>query len=553
MASAASQTVQSGFRPVSADRHIKSRTLSKENILDDREPYRTLQPGSPSKHGSRSLERFVDDDKENFQRAKALKARIHVSSPMREAAERPVSRKPYKTTINTATDTIQYKGFSTENLIRPRARKPGPDTEHYKVPRNKAPVPAEFIQNGSGTVERPERGRHPQFASTSLVRSVERGAGRPRAGPELDREGRRIGPERRSKERNGRAYSGYSTSPDREPSPGRYSRPRPGPGPRSPSSSPVRPPRTRGSPNRDVRREHSGRQVERTPSARAAATSRSPIKKIQRVHNEINGPGREESPSQSRTLSRPRPGPPVRQPRTILRKEESKPAGPVEDDRLARFTEYRGGSEEAGRAGGRRGSAGYELRREQSEESPPPGRERGQSVPPGATIESMRDFYKHDKYRSLYHLPPSPSRPAPVLDRGTGPAPRAATLQREPGPPRRPARTSVSEGELTDDVGRQERVVRQRNKFLSNLLPGRRVSVDREPGLVGRKAVAGQETLQRPQSRSGERVVRRPAPQPPAQLRRGSVEVGETSHSETESPRPAEVGPVLSNSNQLTA
>ena len=152
-----------------------------------------------------------------------------------------------------------------------------------------------------------------------------------------------------------------------------------------------------------------------------------------------------------------------------------------------------------------------------------------------------------------YHLPPSPSRPAPVLDRGTGPAPRAATLQREPGPPRRPARTSVSEGELTDDVSRQERVVRQRNKFLSNLLPGRRVSVDREPGLVGRKAVAGQETLQRPQSRSGERVVRRPAPQPPAQLRRGSVEVGETSHSETESPRPAEVGPVLSNSNQLTA
>merc|ERR1719210_2125953 len=33
------QTIQSGFRPVSAERHIKSRTLSKENILDD-PPYR---------------------------------------------------------------------------------------------------------------------------------------------------------------------------------------------------------------------------------------------------------------------------------------------------------------------------------------------------------------------------------------------------------------------------------------------------------------------------------------------------------------------------------
>merc|ERR1719209_1689160 len=110
------QTVQTGFRPISAERQMKSRTLSKENILDD-PPYRQSNGNGPSKHGSRSLERFVDEDKENYRRTQELKARIHVSSPMRHTPERPASRKPYKTTINTATDTIQYKGFSSENLI----------------------------------------------------------------------------------------------------------------------------------------------------------------------------------------------------------------------------------------------------------------------------------------------------------------------------------------------------------------------------------------------------------------------------------------------------
>merc|ERR1719369_1762941 len=134
---------------------MKSRTLSKENILDD-PPYRQSNGNGSSKHGSRSLERFVDEDKENFKRTQELKARIHVSSPMRYTPERQVSRKPYKTTINTATDTIQYKGFSSENLVDkndPRnrhknlARHSGKkaDTEHYKVPKNKAPVPPELI------------------------------------------------------------------------------------------------------------------------------------------------------------------------------------------------------------------------------------------------------------------------------------------------------------------------------------------------------------------------------------------------------------------------
>lgn len=147
MANSASQTIHSGFRPISADRHLQSRTSSKENILDD-PPYRMSNGGGggSGKHGTRSLERFVDDDKENFKRRQEMKARIHVSSPIRMSPDRESSRtapaapsssrKPYRTTINTATDTIQYNGFSRDNL-RHRARDAQPDNEHYKVPRNK--------------------------------------------------------------------------------------------------------------------------------------------------------------------------------------------------------------------------------------------------------------------------------------------------------------------------------------------------------------------------------------------------------------------------------
>merc|ERR1719228_1457122 len=572
------QTIQSGFRPVSAERQIKSRTLSKENILDD-PPYRQSNGhSSSSKHGSRSLERFVDEDKENYRKTQELKARIHVSSPMRHTPERPASRKPYKTTINTATDTIQYKGFSSENLIdkndpRYKMRHSGKkvDTEHYKVPKNKAPVPADFIarkgirtdsENSSsaynGNYHIPEKNSNvkSQFASTSLVRNVERGNKR----GEYDREGRRIHTERRSTERN-RAYSGYSTSPDRELSPDRYAKPR---GSkiqlthRSPSSSPTRPPRTRSSPNREIqipiRREHSGREVERSPSTRAAATSRSPIKKIQRVHNEIKGDKkeREPSPHKTRTLTLTRnkgdkSG--IRGVKSMLVKKEEKNVH--EDDRLSKFTEYRGGSEESKRSmsNGRRGSTGHELRKEPDNNHF--DRERGQSVPPGANIESMGDFYKTNQYRSMYHLPPSPSRPAPVLDRGgkTQTLERA-TLHRErsgdfiKAPPRRLAKTSISEGELTDDQARQERVIRQRNKFLNNMinknseqstLNRRVVSSDRESD--GRKIYGELNNGRR--NGSNERPLRRPAPQPPTQkVRRSSVDVLETSHSESESPRP---------------
>ena len=409
------------------------------------------------------------------------------ASPERQSK----SRKPYRTTINTATDTIQYNGFSSENLRRV-------DTGHYKVPRNKAPVPAEIIsRNGQRTNpehsssayngHHPSRagGGKPQFASTSLVRSADRSGGGKVRGGEFDREGRRIHSDSRKSERS-RAYSGYSTSPDREVSPDRYAKPRGGGGRvqlssrRSPSTSPTRPPRTRSSPGR----EHSGRMVERTPSTRAAATSRSPIKKIQRVHNEIIGE-REPSPSKSRTLTLTRNKGDKVGARGVKNIIVAKLNNKEEDDRMSRFTEYRGTSEEPRGvlANSRRSSTGYDLRKNSDSSGGTFDRERGQSVPPGANIESMKDFYKTNQYRSMYHLPPSPTRPAPVLDRSTsrsGTMERGATLQRERSgdlviaPPRRHPKTSVSEGEITDDPARQERVIRQRNKFLNNIVRSER-------------------------------------------------------------------------------
>jgi len=600
------QTVQTGFRPISAERQMKAWASSKENILDDPPSYRYRNGSNgSSKHASRSLERFVDDDKENIRRNQELKARIHVSSPMQDPRRPPerqasASRKPYKTTINTATDTIQYKGFSSENLVDkndPRrqknlARHSGKkvDTEHYKVPKNKAPVPAEFItrkgrtssENSSafnGNYHAPEKNSNlkTQFASTSLVRNAV-SENRQKRG-EYDREGRRIHSSGRSGERN-RAYSGYSTSPDREMSPDRYAKPRGTrmASPRSPSSSPQRPPRARGSPSREmivpIRREHSGREVERSPSTRASATSRSPIKKIQRVHNEIKGDGsqgaREASPHQTRTLTLTKNRSDNSRARGAKNMLVKKQENHQEDDRLSKFTEYRGGSGDQpvaparSQSGGRRGSAGYELRREHSgggmDGRSEGERERGQSVPPGANIDSMRDFYKTNQYRSMYHLPPSPSRPAPVLDRGGKSLERPGLRREQTGelqpPPRRQPKNSVSEGELTDDQARAERVQRQRNKFLNNMMNkgdqqsqgqatlNRRVaSGDRESAEAGKRVIRTNngEKLNNQRNGSHERPVRRPAPQPPMpptqRVRRSSVEVLET-NSESESPRP---------------
>ena len=385
------------------------------------------------------------------------------------------------------------------------------DTEHYKVPRNKAPVPPEFMtsrrmeadpHNGPRAKSVGGGSSKGQFSSASLVRNAERRGnghvtrGSGARGGEFDREGRRI-----HQERN-RAYSGYSTSPDREMSPDRYAKPRPGAHSRSlvrrsPSTSPTRPPRTKSSPSREVhipvRREHSGRVVERTPSTRASATSRSPIKKIQRVHNEIIGDGgyREPSPTKSRTLTlrRNQGDKVVRGTKTILMNKVNNKPEIVENDRLSRFTEYRGTSEEPRSvlAQTRRSSTGYDLRK--NSDSSGVGsqferdRERGQSVPPGANIESMKDFYKTNQYRSMYHLPPSPSRPAPVLQRE-----RSSDMIM--APPRR-SKTSVSEGEVTDGDG--VRGQSRGTKFL-NILPGRRSSreeMQQRDATLGRRLVSG--------------------------------------------------------------
>jgi len=214
-------------------------------------------------------------------------------------------------------------------------------------------------------------------------------------------------------------------------------------------------------------------------------------------------------------------------------------------------------------SGGRRGSTGFELRREHSSGAEGE-RERGQSVPPGANIDSMRDFYKTNQYRSMYHLPPSPSRPAPVLERSTKTVERPPGLRREQttgelvmAPPRRHAKTSVSEGELTDDQARADRVQRQRSKFLNNMMTKGEQNGQGQ-GTLNRKGVASNdyesgeakrgvraakaELLNNHRNGSNERPVRRPAPQPPTvptqRVRRSSVEVLDTSHSESESPRP---------------
>lgn len=621
-----SQTSNTGFRPVQPPQEPKSRTSSRassrENILE--EPiyrYNNGTTNNSAKHVTRSLERFVDDDKENLRNE--LRARIHVTSPDRYTPERqnpPVSRKPYKTTINTATDTIQYRGFSTENLHGQNKHRQmynkehngrRQDTEHYKVPKNKAPVPADFrSRNGMRTdtdspaynnghahhghpphLEKKSNLRSP-FASTRLVKNVESRGKQPKGSPtrEYDREGRRIVKRERS-----RAYSGYSTSPDREVSPERYAKPRVNSKlnltHRSPSSSPTRPPRMRGSPTREhhiqVRREHTGREVDRSPSTRAAATSKSPIKKIQQVHNDIRGDKQEhiieravsvspQRPVRTNTLNRDRDGG-VRKVKTLLNYKNKPKAN--DEDRLSKFTEYRGGQptpdpilvngrrtpdhvngrrtpdqvngrrtpDQTGRRGSH--SVGTETMRRERESHME--RERGQSVPPGANIDSMRDFYKSNQYKSMYNLPPSPSRPAPVLDRGTKPQTlERSTLQRERSTeqitsrPRRLAKSSVSEGELTDDQMKQDRVNRQRNKFLNNIISRqgdqqvkRVMSSDREKE-AGKTARNGE--LNNRRTTSHEPKPRRQAPQPPPlqKVRRSSVDVLDSSHSASDNEAP---------------
>ena len=87
--------------------------------------------------GSRSLERFLEDDNE-ADKENTFKTRITVISPERSNVNHTImSRKPYKTMINTATDNIQYRGTDHYGTAPKYNRHPQSqrimDNEHYKV------------------------------------------------------------------------------------------------------------------------------------------------------------------------------------------------------------------------------------------------------------------------------------------------------------------------------------------------------------------------------------------------------------------------------------
>ncbi|XP_059089545.1 uncharacterized protein LOC131885497 isoform X2 [Tigriopus californicus] len=494
LADSASQTIHNDIHPryhqPPSHHHRTSRASSREDLLSDvPSSYRNGELNNRVMSRSADPYRYRDDDKENN-----FKARIQVVSPDRVASVDRFNRKPYKTTINTATDNIQYRGNTLNNKNNSNLyqknhhhsyRNRSSETEHYKVPKNKAPV--EYFGNGSirpASVQslqyhdsdqssiNPYNGQS-RFASTRLVKNADTVNSKRHHsqhhlnGRELDREGRTI---RRSTEGRGRTYSGCSTSPDRETSPDR--------------SSPTRPPRSRSSPAKEIignviRRatNHSGppRQVERTPSNRAQTSARHPIKDIRRVHNDF----RREHSSPS-----------------IRATEES-------EDRLSKFTEYRGDdSSSYNQRVDRRGSSvAYDHRRQNDDYSSVEDRERGQSLPPGATIDSIRDFYKSSQFKSMYALPPSPSRPAPVLDR----APSTSTLSRRDhsvGRSKRPNRVSISEGEITDDANRIGSLQRPR-----------------PPKVMNSAAAMSQHGSHRPIPPARKASTKRQAPSPPGQPR----------------------------------
>ncbi len=411
-------------------------------------------------HNDELYDNDMEANKEN-----TFKTRIQVISPERQhqhmisngTRRQDGHRKPYKTTINTATDNILYRGTSTDNLSFYHY-----GDEHYKVPRGNRPVNP---RPGSGHVanyHRMNNSHHDSdhssyrgrgdssyvgstssrpFASTKLVKNVESNRSRVLYERDRDREGRSIRRDAAHGMMHGgsriRNYSGHSTSPDREVSPDRSYRqqqqqPRAPPRSysnymnRSPSTSPTRPPRSRSSPTREMLHQQQA-GVRRVSSRRAAGDG-----SLSRVHNDLGGHHRERSHESARRSQSSN---------AAMKSSNSSymmngvPGG-REDDRLARFTEYRGEDIIMPHA-----QDPHAIPRRVSSAE----RERGQSLPPGATIDNIRDFYKSSQYKSMYALPPSPSRPAPVLDRGGGGG--SMTIQR----PRVSPKVNISEGEITDE------------------------------------------------------------------------------------------------------
>ena len=109
-------------------------------------------------HSSRSLDRLqhnLEPSDYEANKENTFKTRIQVISPERQhmiqnghgngRASGP-NRKPYKTTINTATDNILYRGTSTDNLSFYHF---GDKGSHYKVPKAARPVVRNSYDNGS--------------------------------------------------------------------------------------------------------------------------------------------------------------------------------------------------------------------------------------------------------------------------------------------------------------------------------------------------------------------------------------------------------------------
>ena len=481
----------------------------------------------PNNLMSRSLERYKDYKENNNNNTVNYKARVKVKQPV----DRSVSpsrfssvtappnpnagRKPFKTTINTATDNIEYRvddprmrSKSGGHYRRPQSSGPPIESEHYKVPRGCA-TPVEYLQKrynggGNGTDSEASSYRHyPQMGTQmsrynsrlnkdggayTLSRSV------PRDPHHRERSLRKAEAEQRS--RASRAYSNCSTSPDRDTSPRpqeRYQKPRHhiqqhppvrsyshGNQPkyeqhsRSPSHSPARPPRSRASPSRELT---SGVSRRISNSQRPLSSNGRLIERggIQRIHNDI-------------------------------RNDNSKDVNGAANDRMAKFTEYRGQdindrhnnlinkNSEMNNNGSKHSSrrSSVHMADQEANNNNVKG-DRGQSLPPGANIDSIRDFYQSSQYKSMYALPPSPSRPAPVLER----APSSNNLRSGQHPQGRSSRVSISEGELTDEAGMRR--ASSNPRYQQPQRPVRRVSTKRPapspPGTVMRPS--GTSTLNR--------------------------------------------------------
>ena len=120
---------QAPYQRSASDHSMKYVPTSSSSTMNRRHPNMS--------QGSRSLERFLEDDQE-ADKENTFKTRITVISPERSNVNHTImSRKPYKTMINTATDNIQYRGTNhyatAPKYTRQSQSQRMMDTEHYKV------------------------------------------------------------------------------------------------------------------------------------------------------------------------------------------------------------------------------------------------------------------------------------------------------------------------------------------------------------------------------------------------------------------------------------